>query len=75
MNNNSGGNIDLGEICLICEAQCNYDWYNTVLSRDVLDPVETFYDGAQLYVKYTFNLVYPPLSYEKTSTAKAQIAS
>ena len=50
-NNNSGGNITLGNIGIIASAR--------LVCRDVLSPTQTFYDKAQLKVEYTISLTFP----------------
>lgn len=50
-NNNSGGDITLGNIGIIADSR--------LVCRDVLSPAETFYDKAQLKIQYTISLTFP----------------
>lgn len=50
-NNNSNGDITLGEIGITRGSR--------LVCRDVLSPAETFYDKAQLKVEYTISLTFP----------------
>ena len=62
-NNNSDGDITLGEIGLIftryyAPSHTAYRYYG-MMCRDILDPAETFLDKAQLKVTYSVSLTYP----------------
>ena len=59
-NNNSGGNVDINEVCLATKGcvgvPCTYLW---VMSRDKLASTVTVPDTGQLKVTYTIQLTYP----------------
>lgn len=50
-NNNSGGDITLGEIGIVCSSR--------LICRDALSPALTFFDKAQLKIQYTISLTFP----------------
>ena len=61
-NNNSGGNITLGEVGLVGAIEAAIGTTSVgycLFSREVVSPSETFYDKAQLKVTYEISLLYP----------------
>lgn len=61
MNNNSGGDITVGEVGYICKMQTGtaYSMSLFLFSRDVLDPVVLIPDAGQIRIQYQVSLVYP----------------
>jgi len=61
MNNNSGGEITVGEVGLIVKMQTGtaYSMSNFLFSRDVLDPVVVIPDAGQIRIQYQISLAYP----------------
>ena len=61
MNNNSGGDITVGEVGYICKMQTGtaYSMSLFLFSRDVLDPVVVIPDAGQIRIQYQISLAYP----------------
>jgi hypothetical protein len=61
MNNNSGGDITVGEVGYICKMQTGtaYSMSLFLFSRDVLDPVVVIPNAGQIRIQYQISLAYP----------------
>ena len=61
MNNNSGGDITVGEVGYICKMQTGtaYSMSLFLFSRDVLDPVVIIPNAGQIRIQYQISLAYP----------------
>ena len=58
-NNNSGGNVDINEVCIVAYATKSPPDFYALMARDKLASTVTVPDTGQLKVTYTIQLTYP----------------